>query len=191
MASTVQARNHKVTYQEYASWPDDGKRYEVLGGEVFVSPSPFRRHQRVVLRLGSLLQAWFDRTGAGEAFVSPFDVVLGRFDVVQPDVLAVSRRNMRVLRQRGVFGAPDLAVEVLSPGSIRHDTVRKHALYERRGVRELWIVDPVRRTLRQYARKGARLAPIALHRGAATFGSTAFPGLVVPLAEAWRRPGRR
>jgi len=187
----VSTRNHRVTYREYASWPDDGKRYEILDGEVFVSPSPLRRHQRVVTRLWKFLDDHFQKTGAGEAFVAPFDVVLGRFDVVQPDVLAVSRSNEKLLEERGVFGAPDLAIEVLSPGSIRHDTVRKRALYERRGVRELWIVDPVRRTLRQYARAGTRLSPIALHRGRTLIESAAFPGLVVPLAEAWRRPGRR
>lgn len=130
------------SYEDYAALDDD-RRYEVLDGElVEMSPSPSRRHQYVTQRIFVALDA-HARTGAGEAYIAPLDVVLQAFrpaTVLQPDVLFVKRDHADRLTDANIQGPPDLVVEVLSPSRARVDSVRKLALYARFGVPEVWFV---------------------------------------------------
>jgi Uma2 family endonuclease len=80
----------RLTYEDYCCLPNDGKRYEIIEGELFVTPSPFRPHQRAVTRLTRYLSKFVEENDLGEVFVAPFDVVFSRFDVVEPDLLYVS-----------------------------------------------------------------------------------------------------
>ena len=91
-------------------------------------------------------------------FLAPFDVVFSNLDVVEPDLLYISRARRSVLTDKHVRGAPDLVVEVLSPGTRKTDEITKRKLYERRGVQEYWIVDPVRDTIKTYRRIEGALA---------------------------------
>ena len=98
----------RLTYDDYCLLPDDGKRYEIIDGELFVTPSPRRSHQKVVTRLTSYLNEFAERSGCGEVYVAPFDVVFSMFDVVEPDILYVSKEHASVLTEKNVQGAPDL-----------------------------------------------------------------------------------
>src|SRR5947209_1355320 len=128
------------TYDDFVTFPDDGQRYELIDGEVYVTPAPNTRHQDVVLRLAVLLYQHVERHGGGRVYVAPTDVVLSTTNVVEPDVLFLTDAEIAKITRPNIQGAPRLAIEVLSDP--RHDRVRKRRLYARFGVPEYWIVDP-------------------------------------------------
>lgn len=147
----------KLTYDDFVQFPDDGQRHELIGGEHFVTPSPNVRHQRISLRLVQLLANWLDAHPLGQVFYAPLDVLLSGTDVVEPDILYVSNeRAPALLQSRHVTGAPDLVIEVASPGTRQRDETLKRRLYERAGVIEYWIVDPEIDVVRVYRREGDR-----------------------------------
>ena len=125
--------------------PDDGNRYEFIGGRLYMTPAPVIRHQRVSKRLQSALMRLLEHPGHGEVFYAPLLVEFpGTGDRVQPDLLFVSNQRRGVITEKAVKGAPDLVVEILSPSTAHRDRGIKLDLYARRGVREYWIADPVR-----------------------------------------------
>ncbi len=128
------------TYEDYLHFPDDGKRYEIVEGEVFVTPAPNMRHQDIVGWLFVRLYQHVDRHGGGRVYVAPVDVVLSPTNVVEPDILFVADADKDRITRANLQGPPTLAVEVLSDA--RHDRVRKRRLYAQFGVAEYWIVDP-------------------------------------------------
>lgn len=127
-------------YEDLQTIDDDRHRYEIIDGELFVSPSPSTAHQRAVLRIGAALLAHVDRYG-GEVFVAPLDVYFASDTVVEPDVVYVAPANVARVTEPFVNGAPDLVVEVSSPSTRRVDLGRKRDLYQREGVPEYWFVD--------------------------------------------------
>jgi Uma2 family endonuclease len=137
-----------LTYDDLLAMPDDGQRYEIINGELIVNPAPTSGHQRVFFQLARLLDEYAQATGAGEVFLAPLAVKLGRFDVVEPDLVFLAASRPRVPdADNAIDYAPDLVVEILSPSSRSTDRVKKMALYARSGVREYWIADPDQRTL--------------------------------------------
>ena len=104
----------RLTYEDYCLLPDDGKRYEIIDGELYVTPSPVSAHQRVVTNLTYYLVEFTKRLGQGQVFVAPFDVVFSHYDVVEPDLIYISTERASVLTEKNVQGAPDLVVEVPS-----------------------------------------------------------------------------
>ncbi len=137
----------RFTYRQYRTWPDS-ERWELIEGQAWnMSPAPLRRHQGVMLALASMMRD-FLKGKSCEVYASPFDVLLPEGDepddeagtVVQPDIVVYCDRSR--LNERGARGAPDLAVEILSPSTSRKDLNEKFRLYERHGVREYWVVDP-------------------------------------------------
>jgi Uma2 family endonuclease len=145
-----------MTYDEYCLLPDDGKRYQVIEGELFVSPAPRTTHQDIVLELASLLRAHVKAHRLGKVYVAPTDVLLSPTTVVQPDILFIRRGNMGIITELNIQGPPDLCIEVLSPGTESVDRERKMAVYARYGVQEYWIVNPMRQTVSTYSRDGDR-----------------------------------
>jgi Uma2 family endonuclease len=136
----------KLTYEDYALLPED-RRYEVVDGELFVTPAPTPFHQVVSERIGYLLSDHLRRTGEGVMFYAPCDVVLSTHDVVQPDILVVLAVHRSVIGEKYIGGAPDLVVEVLSPSTETRDQVVKAKRYAAFGVREMWLVDPAAKTI--------------------------------------------
>jgi Uma2 family endonuclease len=131
----------RLTCDDYVTFPDDGRRHELIDGEHIVTPSPLARHQRISSRLHLALGGHVQATEVGEVFYAPFDVILSDHDVVEPDLLFVSNDRRGIVRD-WVRGAPDLVVEILSPSTRRTDEVTKRQLYGRFDVREYWVVDP-------------------------------------------------
>ena len=126
----------------------DGKRYEIVGGVRFMTPSPFERHQRASRNLEYLLMQYLEDRDLGEVYDAPIDVVLSDDTVLVPDIVFVSKARVSIIEQRGLFAAPDLVVEILSEGTKRRDRGIKLRAYAEHGVREYWLLDPVRRTRR-------------------------------------------
>lgn len=139
----VEPRRARMTYAAYCALPEG--RYDLLEGELVMTPSPSRRHQLIQLRLAAALLAWAEERDAGHVYGAPLDVLLRAADpavVVQPDVVYVAPGSQATLTDGGIEGPPDLVVEIVSPGSVREDGVRKRALYEAHGVPEYWLVLP-------------------------------------------------
>ena len=141
------AAQPQVGYSDLLSMPDDGRRYEIHGGELVVVPAPRLRHQVVALEIFKRLDAYAARRG-GRAVAAPFDIVFDEHDVVQPDVVFFRAERVRLLDPDAVTrAAPDIAVEVLSPSTATLDRGRKMRLFARYGVPECWIADPLRRSV--------------------------------------------
>lgn len=171
----------RLTYEDYCLLPNDGKRYEIIDGELFVTPSPRFGHQIVVTRLTRHLSAFVEDNHLGLVFVSPFDVVFSQFDVVEPDILYVSKARTAVLTEKNVQGAPDLVIEVLSPTTARIDRTTKLKLYARFGVQEYWIVDPDGPSAEVYRREKEGLELAATLHSNDSLASPLFPGFSLPL----------
>jgi Uma2 family endonuclease len=140
----------RVTFAELQLWPDDGRRYELYGGEVIVVPMPLPRHQRVAMHVGDIFSA-YERLIGGLVFCVPIDIVFSEHNVVQPDVVFFRKERRHVIDMMAATrAAPDLAVEVLSPSTEAHDRGRKMQLLARFGVPEYWIVDPVKNTIDEH-----------------------------------------
>ncbi len=172
--------------QDYEALPDE-PRCELIYGRFYLSPSPSRLHQIVVTVLLRLLDDIALETG-GSAYVAPLDVNLADHSVVQPDVFYVSEARREILQER-VEGAPDLAAEVLSPGTARHDRVQKLSLYAESDVREYWIVDPLERQIEFLVNEGGRYV-VEVPAGP-EYRSRVLPEIHLDLPAFWKGVERR
>jgi Uma2 family endonuclease len=173
----------RLTYDDYCLLPEDGKRREIIEGELFVTPSPQTPHQRAAMRLSIRLGHFVESHKLGELFAAPFDVVFSEFDVVEPDLLYISNARTHVLTRKNVRGAPDLVVEFLSESTSRVDRSLKLKLYSKFGVLEYWIVDPEGPAAEIYRRRDEGLILAASLSGEDALTSPMFPGFSVPLRE--------
>ena len=139
-----------VTYDDYRSLPDDGKRYEIIGGELFMTPAPSTIHQRISQKLSNHIYNFVKEKGLGEVFSAPIDVVLSMTDVVQPDLVFISNERSDIITENNIVEAPDLVVEILSPKTAAIDRNQKKALYQQYAVKEYWIVSPQKKQIEQY-----------------------------------------
>ncbi|MFQ5770647.1 MAG: Uma2 family endonuclease [bacterium] len=138
------------TYQNYLDLPEDGKRYEIINGELIMTPAPITIHQRIHAKIVFELRKYTEKHKVGEVFYAPFDVVLSETNVVQPDILFVSNENANIITDKNISGAPDLVIEILSPTTGYYDLIEKKEIYEKFGVQEYWIVDPKKQWVEIY-----------------------------------------
>jgi Uma2 family endonuclease len=131
----------KKTVQDYKQLPE-GAPYQLINGELIMSPAPKRNHQKLIGRIHALILAHCDKTLIGEVYIAPSDVYLDNENVVQPDIFFVSKINLSILTEYGAEGVPDMIVELLSPSNAYYDLRAKLQLYEKYGVKEYFIVDP-------------------------------------------------
>src|SRR5439155_14302862 len=139
----------KFTHADLLVMPDDGKRREIVDGELFVTPSPLAGHQLIVSRTAAPFLLFLRDHPIGELFVAPLDVIFGEYDVLEPDLLFILNEHRSII-QDWVRGAPDLVIEVLSPTTAPQDRGPKLKAYARFGVPEYWIVDPDNRAVEVY-----------------------------------------
>jgi Uma2 family endonuclease len=176
----------RLTYDDYCRLPDNGRRYEIIDGELFVTPSPRRAHQKVVTQLSRVLGNFVEAGDCGEVYVAPFDVVFSLFDVVEPDILYVSKKRASVVTEENVQGAPDLVVEVLSASTAEIDRTTKLKLYARYGVQEYWLIDPERCTAEIYRREPQGFERVASLEASGSLTTPLLPGFSVTLRELAR-----
>ncbi|HSE94457.1 MAG TPA: Uma2 family endonuclease [Methylomirabilota bacterium] len=174
----------KLDYDDYAGIPPDRNRYEIIDGELYVTPAPSPLHQRVSKRLFRVLEDYFEAPGRGEVFFAPIDLILTRHDVVQPDLVVVT--DPAAISQRGIERPPALVVEVLSPSSASQDRHVKARRYATLGIPHYWIVDPEGRWIECFRADGDRYALVVRGEGDARLAHPDWPGLVVGLAAVWR-----
>ena len=136
----TQRRIVKFTYEDYKHTPED-KRYELLDGDLITVPAPRTAHQRSSRKIEIPLATFVEQNDLGEVFDAPYDVVLSETDVVQPDILFVSKERSYIVTEDNIRGAPDLVIEVLSPSTAQRDRTLKRTLYALHGVSEYWQAD--------------------------------------------------
>lgn len=130
----------RTAVEVYSLLPE-GTRCEVVENQLYMRPAPIRKHQRISGIIQSKLFAFVEENGLGEVYDAPTDVYIDEKNIFQPDIFFVSNKNRKALTYKGIEGAPDLVIEILSPSNSDHDSVRKKAVYERCGVKEFWIID--------------------------------------------------
>ncbi len=134
-------KEKKFTYDDYLKLGGE-ERYEVIGGELLMAPAPRPYHQDVCAQIFLSLREFVKKNELGKVYFAPIDLILDRENIVQPDILFVSEKNREIIKERGIFGVPDLIVEVVSPSTFVRDTEYKKNLYERFGVKEFWLAFP-------------------------------------------------
>ncbi len=135
------------TYSHYAALPDDGNRYEIIDGVLYMAPAPISWHQLVAMSISFHLYTHVTMKDLGNVMAAPLDVELAPHTVVQPDLAVLLHGNPAELMAPRIIGAPDLLVEILSPGTARYDKRQKYREYARAGIKEYWIVDPIARNV--------------------------------------------
>jgi len=176
----------KFTYKDYKSLPEsETKRYELIEGELIIVPSPNEYHQRISGRLEFILRAFVEDKNLGRVYDAPFDVVFSKEDVVQPDILFISKARSKIITEEGIRGAPDLVIEILSPATSERDQTYKKTLYARHGVREYWIVDPEEKTIEVMTLGKAGFESSGSYGKMDTMKSPVFPNLAINLSEVF------
>ncbi len=175
----------KFTYEDYCLLPED-RRYEVIDGELFVTPAPTTMHQVVKRRLERLIEEFVEPRQLGIVLDAPYDVVLSEYDVLQPDILFVSAARRSIVGPKYAGPAPDLVVEVLSPSTEDRDRVAKAKRYARFGVREMWLVDPEAKTIEVLVNTEEGFTRDALYGVADLVRSVILSGLEFPADPLFR-----
>ncbi len=174
-----------LTYADYATLPDDGKRYEILDGELFVTPAPSGWHQVILANLVRALDGYVHSRGLGKVLFAPLDVIFADTSIAQPDLVYLDNARTSLISRRGVEGAPTLLVEILSPSTTRTDRNVKFALYARYGVDFYWIVDPEARVLEAYRRAGTAYVLAMRASGPEPSGPPPFEDLGLAVDTLW------
>ena len=177
---------HRWTYAEFARLPSEGStRYEVIDGELAVTPAPTGAHQIVVTNLVVALETFARRHGLGRVLPSPVDVLFGEGDYIEPDVVFVRVEHTHLIGERGIECPPDLVIEILSPATAHRDRGIKLERYRHFGVPEYWIVDMDARAIEVWRlAQGATTADVVKDGETLTWTPAAGrPTLEVPVSE--------
>jgi Uma2 family endonuclease len=170
----------KFTHADLLAMPNDGKRREIIDGELFVTPSPQFSHQAISRRICAAFLKYLEAHPIGEIAYAPLDVILSDFDVLEPDLLFVLNEHRPIL-QDWVRGAPDLVIEILSPTTAKNDRGPKLKAYARYGVTEYWIVDPDGRSVEIYRLTQEGYALTRTWHDNEVLTSSLLPGLTLPV----------
>ncbi|MBC7105760.1 MAG: Uma2 family endonuclease [Firmicutes bacterium] len=169
------------TYADYALLPE-GAPYQLIGGELILTPAPTTFHQIVSMRLENMLVNFVTERGLGLVLDAPVDVYLEEKETYQPDIIFISRDRLDIVEKARVNGAPDLVVEILSPSTAYYDMKKKARVYARHGVREYWLVDPEERSIEVYRGHEGRFLADQRVEGDGTVRSLVLEGLEVDAA---------
>ena len=180
----------KLTYEEFRRLPDDGKRYELIGGEVHLTPAPNTKHQFVVHNLDMALSPYVQKNKLGEVWEAPLDVRLTEDTALQPDLVFVASTRVEIVREEFIAGAPDLVVEVLSASTAVHDRVTKLPIYAEAGVPEVWLIDSQAKTVEVLKLQGKKYFVDATLAGDQVLASNLFPGWQLLLRDLFDFRGR-
>ncbi|MBI4566033.1 MAG: Uma2 family endonuclease [Planctomycetes bacterium] len=174
----------RKTIDDFMKLPE-GALAELIDGEILMSPTPKVRHQEITLNLTVLLRDHVRSRGLGRVIISPMDVHLPSGNIVEPDVIFISRRNESII-QDWIRGVPDLLIEVVSPTGVERDRLVKRDLYARNGVPEYWIVDPTEESVELLLLKEGRYAPHGYFLKTDGVRSSVLPQLELPVASIFQ-----
>ncbi|MFN3739457.1 MAG: Uma2 family endonuclease [Thermodesulfovibrionales bacterium] len=171
------------TYKDYEKLPE-GAPYQLIKGELIMSPSPIPYHQRISKRLEYILYEYAEKNKKlGEVFDAPIDVYLEETEVYQPDIIFISKERSHIIGEKKIEGAPDLVIEILSPSSAYYDLRHKMNMYAKHNVKEYWIVDPEERSIEVYENRDGKFELIEKKINNGPIHSRVIPDLEVSLEE--------
>jgi Uma2 family endonuclease len=175
----------KFSYEDLQHIPPDRNRYEIVDGELFVTPAPIPLHQRIVMNLAAQLWQHVRKHRLGEVFAAPLDIVFTSETVLEPDIIFVSRSRLHIIGEKNLAGPPDLVVEVLSESTARLDREIKPKQYARYGVPEFWRVDPEEKTVEIFRLKEGEYELAERLTFGANLTSPLFPNLSLLVSSLW------
>jgi Uma2 family endonuclease len=177
-----------LTVEHYRQLPEGGPRYQLIEGDLYMAPAPNRYHQDISRNLLLIIGTYLLKHPIGTVYSAPFDVFLDEINAHQPDILYVAKKN-RILTHAGAEGAPDFIVEILSPKTAHLDKDAKRRVFARRGVKELWIIDPNTKLIDVYFLQKHPEKPTATYRETDTWTSPHFPGLKIKGKQIFKHGG--
>ncbi len=166
----------KLTFEQFRALPEDGKRYELVRGEVHLTPSPTTKHQLILYRLVASLHSYLSKNPVGKLLFAPLDVRLSPDTALQPDLIFVAEARAEIIGEDYIHGSPDLVVEIFSPSTTAYDRATKLPLYAEAGVGEVWFMDPQAMTVEALKLQGSKYLVEATLARDATLTSACFPG---------------
>lgn len=175
-----------ITVLEYMAMPEGPPYHQLIEGELFMSPSPHWRDQKISRNIERILERHLEKHDLGELFHAPMDVILNETNVYQPDVLFFRYSGNARLGERCVEGAPDFVVEILSESTAHLDRDRKRKIYAQRGVKELWFVAPEEKQVIVFHLPKSAKTPVGAYGIADVFKTQTFPGLTINCSEIFR-----
>lgn len=170
----------QATYADYLKTPEGGK-FQLIAGEIIEMTSPTPYHQRIVSRLATIFNNFILKENIAELFVAPLDVYFSDTETYQPDILILLNESFSKMKENKIEGAPDLIVEVLSPSTAYYDLKHKKSIYEKNGVKEYWIVDPIEKTVEIFESKNGKYFSLAELTKTEIAKSNLFAGMEVEL----------
>ena len=173
----------KLTYEEFRQLPDDGKHYELICGEVHLTPAPSTWHQLASENLSNSLGTYVRKKQLGRIAYAPIDVRLSEETALQPDLIFVSNARAEIIQENFINGGPDLVVEILSISTAGHDRATKLPLYAKAAVPEVWFNDPQAKTVEILKLQGKKYLVDTTLAGERVLTSTQFPGWELPLSQ--------
>jgi Uma2 family endonuclease len=173
-----------LTAEDYRHLPDGPPFYQLIQGDLEMSPSPNSAHQIIHSNISRILFRHLEKSAAGRVLSAPFDIYLDDLNVYQPDLVFISNpRKKKIIAEQGIEGAPDLVIEILSPRTARFDREVKRRVYARTGVRELWLVDPAAEQVELYDFTTNAEVPAGTFSKRQKFTSRVLPKLAVSVSE--------
>lgn len=176
-----------LTVENYRLLPETGPRYQLVEGRLYMAPAPNRYHQDISRNLEYIFLRYLEEHPIGRLYHAPFDVYLDETNVYQPDILFVSEDREFILTDAGAEGAPNFIVEILSPKTARLDLQNKRVQYAQHGVEELWIIDPVAKTVAVHRFAEQADEPVSVIDETGTLTTAHFPGLVIDARRIFAR----
>ena len=174
----------RFTYSDYCLLPED-KRYELIGGELYMAPAPLTRHQVILFNLLLLIGPFVRQRNIGRLLPAPVDVIFSDEDVLQPDLIFIAADRQGIVTERACEGAPDLVIEILSPSTGQRDRGLKRKVYANYGVKEYWLVDPESHSVQVLRLGDVDLADCGTFLSGSSFNTPVLPGLELPVSDVF------
>ena len=175
----------KYTYEDYLKLPE-GAPYQLINGELVMSPSPTTYHQIIANNISTLLTQYVRKNKLGTILFSPIDVYFEKHETYQPDIIFVSKERKEIIGEKKIEGAPDLVIEILSESNAYYDLKHKKNIYEKYGVKEYWIVDPIEKSVEVFEGKEKKFTLIDRKEEKGKIKSKVLTGLKIQVEEIFK-----
>jgi Uma2 family endonuclease len=183
MPATIQIEKKKFyTYEDYEKLPE-GAPYQLIGGELVMTPSPIPYHQEILGKIFYELKRFVEENTRGKVYLAPIDVYFSETDIYQPDIIFISKDRLNIIGEKKIEGPPDIVIEILSPATAYYDLRIKKDTYEQSGVKEYWIVDPIQKTIEIFGNKKNRFESVSAAKGEGIVKSDLLNGLSIAIKE--------
>jgi Uma2 family endonuclease len=182
-AGVLPTTHRRMTAEEYYQLPEGPPYFQLIDGELFMSPSPNCFHQEIILNIASPIREYLRKHPIGKVIVAPSDVEFDKDNIYQPDVFFIRTERLGIVDKHGAKGAPDLVVEVLSGSTGRLDLGPKKTVYAEKGVLEYWVIWPDGREIEVYRWPESPTQPVLKLAHQGTLTTPLLPGLEIPVAE--------